>query len=58
MIINGIPAGFGIGYSKKESQQSASKIALKKIKLNKDMFLKPIEQNESVNINDDKEQHN
>lgn len=31
-LIEGLPAGKGMGYSKKESQQNASKLALKKIK--------------------------
>ena len=36
--IEGLPAGSGTGYSKKESQQNASRIALKKIK-NDEAFL-------------------
>ena len=40
IIINGISAGYGVGFSKKESQQNAAKIALKKIKINKNVFLK------------------
>ena len=36
--IEGLPAGSGTGYSKKESQQNASRIALKKIK-NGEAFL-------------------
>jgi ribonuclease-3 len=40
IIINGIPAGYGVGFSKKESQQNAAKIALKKIKTDKNIFLK------------------
>ena len=40
IIINGISAGYGVGFSKKESQQSAAKIALKKIKTDKNIFLK------------------
>ena len=39
IIINGIPAGYGTGFSKKESQQNAAKIALKKIKVNKNKFV-------------------
>lgn len=31
ILVNGIPGGTGIGYSKKESQQNAAKTALKKI---------------------------
>ena len=40
VIINGISAGYGVGFSKKESQQNAAKIALKKIKADKNIFLK------------------
>jgi ribonuclease-3 len=40
IIINGISAGYGIGYSKKESQQNAAKIALQKIKSEKALYLK------------------
>ena len=40
IIINGISAGYGVGFSKKESQQNAAKIALKKIKADRNVFLK------------------
>jgi len=39
IIINGVSAGYGVGFSKKESQQNAAKIALKKIKTNKKKFI-------------------
>jgi ribonuclease-3 len=52
IIINGISAGYGVGYSKKESQQNASKIALQKIKSEKAMFLK------TDNNNNDKKKQN
>lgn len=45
IIINGVSAGYGVGYSKKESQQSAAKIALQKIKSDKKAFLKAKQQN-------------
>lgn len=41
--IEGLPAGTGTGYSKKESQQNAAQMALKKIKSN-DAFREHIEQ--------------
>jgi ribonuclease-3 len=40
IIVNGVLAGYGVGYSKKESQQNAAKIALKKVKTEKELFLK------------------
>ena len=40
VLINGISAGYGIGYTKKESQQNAAQIALKKVKRKKQVFLK------------------
>ena len=40
IIINGISAGYGVGFSKKESQQNAAKIALKKMKGDRNIFLK------------------
>ena len=46
IIINGIPAGYGTGFSKKESQQSAAKIALKKIRNDRNIFLK--KENEKI----------
>ena len=39
IIVNGISAGYGTGFSKKESQQNAAKIALKKIKADKNRFV-------------------
>lgn len=45
--LNQIGIAIGTGYSKKESQQNAAKIALKKIRTNKDLFAK-ITQNKSV----------
>jgi ribonuclease-3 len=39
--LNGLPAGTGIGYSKKESQQQASQLAMKKIKSEK-MFAQEV----------------
>lgn len=35
-LISGISAGIGIGYSKKESQQNAAKMAMKKIQIEKE----------------------
>jgi len=45
LFINGVSAGYGIGYSKKESQQNAAQIALKKVKRKKHVFLKGKQQN-------------
>lgn len=45
IIINGVSAGYGVGYSKKESQQNAAKIALKKVRSDKNIFLKAKQQN-------------
>ena len=53
IIINGISAGYGVGFSKKESQQSAAKIALKKIKNDRDVFLKKENQNKDLEEQDD-----
>lgn len=39
ILINGRPAGTGVGYSKKESQQNAAKKALKNINANKRLYL-------------------
>lgn len=39
ILINGQPAGVGVGYSKKESQQNAAKKALKNINANKRLYL-------------------
>ncbi|MCQ2219483.1 MAG: ribonuclease III [Paludibacteraceae bacterium] len=39
ILINGQPAGSGVGYSKKESQQNAAKKALKNINANKRLYL-------------------
>lgn len=48
IIVNGISAGYGIGFSKKESQQNAAKIALKKVKADRDAFLKKAEENKDL----------
>ena len=40
ILINGIFAAHGVGYSKKESHQNAAQIALKKVKKKKHLFLK------------------
>ncbi|MCB9017373.1 MAG: ribonuclease III [Paludibacteraceae bacterium] len=40
IIINGIRAGEGVGYSKKESQQNAAKKALKSVGKDKSVYLK------------------
>jgi ribonuclease-3 len=45
VLLNGISAGIGTGFSKKESHQQASQMALKKIKENKTFF------NEVLNLN-------
>ncbi|GHT12277.1 ribonuclease 3 [Bacteroidia bacterium] len=42
-LLNGIMAGIGTGYSKKESEQQASHIALKKIKANKEFVQRVID---------------
>ena len=39
VLINGVSAGQGIGYTKKESQQNAAQLALKKVKKKKHVFL-------------------
>jgi ribonuclease-3 len=38
VLIEGIPCGTGAGYSKKESDQSAAKQALKRIKSDKNLL--------------------
>ena len=53
IIINGVSAGYGVGFSKKESQQNAAKIALKKIKGNRDIFLKKEDQNKDTGAEQD-----
>jgi len=53
IMINGISAGYGTGFSKKESQQNAAKIALKKIKTDRDAFLKKGEKNKNANTEPD-----
>lgn len=40
VLVNGIPAGIGVGYSKRESQQKASQKALSKVRTNKNHYLK------------------
>jgi len=45
IFINGISAGYGVGFSKKESQQNAAKKALKKVKANRGNFLKKEDKN-------------
>jgi ribonuclease-3 len=42
-LLNGLMAGIGTGYSKKESQQQASHMALKKIKTDKDFVQRIME---------------
>ncbi len=37
VLISGISCGYGVGYSKKESQQKASEMAIKKIRKNKEI---------------------
>ena len=44
IMVGGVPAGIGIGYSKKESQQNAAKIALKKVRSDKDFILEVLSQ--------------
>ncbi|MDR0769257.1 MAG: ribonuclease III [Dysgonamonadaceae bacterium] len=43
VLLNGILAGIGIGYSKKESQQHAARMAFKRIRSNKDFATKVLE---------------
>lgn len=40
ILIAGLPGGTGVGYSKKESQQNAAQIALRKIKTDQDFLQK------------------
>ncbi len=59
VIINGVSAGYGVGFSKKESQQNAAKIALKKIKTDRSVFLKKAEPIiDSGSVSEDPEQNN
>jgi len=46
--VGGLPAGVGIGYSKKESQQNAAKIALKKVRSDKDFILEVLSSQERL----------
>jgi ribonuclease-3 len=39
VIVNGVKAGEGVGYTKKESQQVASKVAFKRVKENGDFYI-------------------
>lgn len=39
IIVNGVKAGEGVGYTKKESQQVASKVAFKRVKENGDFYI-------------------
>jgi len=48
IIINGISAGYGTGFSKKESQQNAAKKALKKVKSDREAFLKKADKSEEL----------
>jgi ribonuclease-3 len=43
ILLEGVSAGIGLGYSKKESQQNAAQIALKKIKKSRDFVLSVLE---------------
>ena len=45
IFVNGISAGYGVGFTKKESQQNAAKKALKKVKADRNAFLKKAEEN-------------
>ena len=47
ILVNGISAGVGIGYSKKESQQNAAQIALKKVRSKDFLSTLPLQQQES-----------
>jgi ribonuclease-3 len=49
VLLNDLLAGIGTGYSKKESQQQAAQMALKKIKTDK-IFLNTLKMNEEENI--------
>ncbi|MDR2691667.1 MAG: ribonuclease III, partial [Dysgonamonadaceae bacterium] len=40
VFLNGLPAGVGTGHSKKESQQQAAQMAMKKIKRDGDFAMK------------------
>lgn len=44
ILIAGLPGGAGVGYSKKESQQNAAQITLRKIKTDKDFLQKVLAQ--------------
>ncbi|WP_435521998.1 ribonuclease III [Coprobacter tertius] len=54
VIIGGISGGIGIGYTKKESQQNAAQMALKKIKSDKD-FLQAILDSQTAKDKEEKE---
>jgi ribonuclease-3 len=43
ILLEGVSAGIGLGYSKKESQQNAAQMALKKIKKSRDFVLSVLE---------------
>jgi ribonuclease-3 len=43
VLLEGVSAGIGLGYSKKESQQNAARMALKKIKKSHDFVLSVLE---------------
>ena len=47
ITVGGLPAGVGIGYSKKESQQNAAKIALRKVRSDKDFVLEVLAHEQS-----------
>lgn len=53
VLLNGLPAGVGTGNSKKESQQQASELALKKIKRDKDFVREVLALNISEQETDD-----
>ena len=59
VMINGSEMGNGKGYSKKESQQNASKIALHNLRSNKRLYCSPtnIKTNKGTEVNDSDKHH-
>lgn len=50
VLVEDLPAGHGKGYSKKESQQNAAQVALKRIKESKEFVLEVLERKESKQL--------
>ncbi|KAA6315546.1 hypothetical protein EZS27_034010, partial [termite gut metagenome] len=53
ILLEGLSAGVGLGYSKKESQQNAAHIALKKIKTSHDFVLSILETKEQKDLQEE-----